>query len=74
MQLLLANKANVDARNGEHGNALQAASLDGCTEIVKWLLANDAEERTGWQLRQRSSAERAGVVTKYPEARRRIRN
>ncbi|KAM0322092.1 hypothetical protein ACHAQA_009721 [Verticillium albo-atrum] len=42
-QGLLANGADVNAQGGHFGNALQAALLEGYTEIVRLLLAKGAD-------------------------------
>ena len=43
MKLLLDNKADVNAKGGPYGNALQAASSEGHEAIIKLLLENKAE-------------------------------
>jgi ankyrin repeat protein len=43
VQLLLDNRAEVNAQGGEHGNALQAAAHEGDQAVVQLLLDNGAE-------------------------------
>jgi ankyrin repeat protein len=43
VKLLLENGAEVNAKGGKYGNALQAASLKDNEAIVKLLLENGAE-------------------------------
>ena len=42
MQLLLDQRANVNAQSGVYGNALQAASYKGHEQIVQLLLDKEA--------------------------------
>ena len=43
LKLLLEKGADVNAQGGEYGNALQAASYKGHSEIVKLLLEKGAD-------------------------------
>ncbi|CAD0098231.1 unnamed protein product [Aureobasidium mustum] len=43
IEMLLQNKANVNAQGGPHGNALRAASHNGHYEVVKILLDHKAD-------------------------------
>jgi hypothetical protein len=42
VELLLSKGANVNAQGGENGNALQAASANGHSQIVELLLSKGA--------------------------------
>ena len=42
MKLLIEHGADVNARGGEYGNALQIASYKGHEEIAKLLMENGA--------------------------------
>lgn len=43
MKLLLNKGASVNAQGGEYSNALQAASEEGHTQIIKLLLGKGAD-------------------------------
>jgi ankyrin repeat protein len=43
VRLLLENGADINAQDGKHGNALQAASTGGHEKVVRLLLASRKE-------------------------------
>ena len=61
MQLLLKNGADIDTQGGYYGDSLQAASIQGYSEIVQLLLENGAHiQRSelvgscGWDSKKRN--------------------